>query len=536
MKSGKALHGKHRADPSSLPASRAIIRPPSIAVVRLSLVALIFITQTGCSGGPALSSEDRKRDVEFLAEWARKYSPFVELNETLRGLPNYEAVAPRYARMASEAHSDAEFYQIVFGYFSLLGVSGHGHLLSAASLRAFRREALRRPGQLTAEQLEAACYWPRIEERACFVHPPFPVVREGERYRTARDWRFHGRLIPKGSKIIGVNGKDCTAYLKWVRSETWVRYILRDTSWLDESLLAAHEGPDFRGWQVSFLLPDQTTCEALVPWRKGAPPPVPFSDYGAAEGNCVCLELNEEVGYLRIKCMGSMFLEKDGRKIRDFLEDSRGKYRKLIIDVRRNEGGSPYYAFENLISPFLDEAVTYAEIGGIRRPFLTDYEPAFLERLRGGVSVFAHETRVEEIKPPEGWDEARWVFYQIQRQVNPRPRYNFVGQLFILLDGATGSAADTYVNTAQRLQMATLVGRPTAGSCGPYFLPVMVRLPRSGMVFLLEADLMLNRDGTINEIAGTKPDLECPPAPVPEKVTKEELLRDKWVKKIMVEL
>ena len=172
----------------------------------------------------------------------------------------------------------------------------------------------------------------------------------------------------------------------------------------------------------------------------------------------------------------------------------------------------------------------------MRRPFITSHEPAFLERLRGGVSIFAHETSIKEIEPPARWDPARWVFYAIERRVDPREPYSFSGRLFILLDGATGSAADEYVNMAQRVGLATLVGRRTPGSCGPYFNPVMVRLPASGMIFVLEADLMLNNDGSVNEIVGTKPDIECPPGLLPEKVAKEELLQDGWIRKIIAEL
>jgi C-terminal processing protease CtpA/Prc len=107
--------------------------------------------------------------------------------------------------------------------------------------------------------------------------------------------------------------------------------------------------------------------------------------------------------------------------------------------------------------------------------------------------------------------------------------------MYILLDGGTGSAADEYVNAAQRIGLATLAGQSTAGSCGPYFNPVMVRLPASGMVFVLEADLMLNQDGSVNEIVGTRPDMELAPCLLPEKVTKEELLHDEWVRKIIAE-
>jgi hypothetical protein len=326
---------------------------------------------------------------------------------------------------------------------------------------------------------------------------------------------------------------ECSSYLQRLQQHTWLRYILRDTGWITDSLLAVHEGKGFKGWQIDFLLPDGTTYEGFVPARKGFPSEGEFTDYGSGGGNCVCLELTQEVGYIRVKCMGGMFIERDGRKIRKFLEDSAGKYRKLIIDVRHNGGGLHYYGFDNLIAPFLDKSVTYTEVAGIRKPFLADHEPAFLESLRRGVSIFAHETAVEEIKPPEGFDKTRWVFYKITRRVDPRQRYDFSGHMYILLDGGTGSAADEYVNAVQRIGLATLVGQRAPGSCGPYFNPVMVRLPASGMIFMLEADLMLNRDGSVNEITGTKPDIELAPCNLPEKVTKEELLRDEWIRKII---
>jgi hypothetical protein len=498
------------------------------------IVSFLFIfVINGCVTTPKLTPEDRKQDIQFLADWARDYSPFVELNEKYKGLPSYEAMAPRYIQLAEEAKSNAEFYQVVYGYFSLIGTSGHGHLLSEQSLRGYLMESLRKRGQLPWYQFHAASYWPKLQDKVCFVHPPFRIVHDGQEYRTVEDWRSKGRLIPRGSEIVRVNGMACSSYVQRLQKETWLRYVMVGAERIAERLLAVHEGKGFDGWQVDFLLPDGTTYETFVPARKGFPSDSEFTDYGSGGGNCVCLELTQEVGYIRVKCMGGMFIEEDGGKIRKFLEDSGGKYRKLIIDVRHNGGGLHYYPFDNLIAPFLNESVTYTEVGGVRRPFLADHEPAFVESLRRGVSIFAHETAVEEIEPPEEFDKTKWVFYKITRRVDPRERYDFSGQMYILLDGGTGSAADEYVNATQRIGLATLVGQRTPGSCGPYFNPVMVRLPASSMVFVLEADLMLNQDGSINEIAGTKPDIELAPCSLPEKVTKEELLRDEWIRKII---
>jgi hypothetical protein len=502
-------------------------------VLVLLTVLLIVFGLVGYSCAPRLTAGDRRSDIEFLARWAKNYSPFVELNEKCKGLPSYEAIAPRYIQLAEEAESNVQFYHVVYGYFSLIGVSGHGHLLSEESLRGYLKESLRKRGQLPWYQFHTASYWPKLQDRECFVHPPFRIVHDGQEYRTVEDWRSKGRLIPRGSKIVRVNGMACSSYCQRLQKETWLRYVVVGAQRIAEQLLAVQEGKGFDGWRVDFLLPDRTTYETFVPARNGSPGQSEFTDYGSGGGNCICLELTQEVGYIRVKCMGGMFIERDGGKIRKFLEDSGGKYRKLIIDVRHNGGGLHYYAFDNLIAPFLDKSVTYTEVGGIRKPFLADHEPAYLEFLRRGVSIFAHETAVEQIEPPEGFDKTRWVFYKITRRVDPRQRYNFSGQIYILLDGGTGSAADEYVNAAQRIGLATLVGQRTPGSCGPYFNPVMVRLPASGMIFVLEADLMLNRDGSVNEITGTKPDIELAPYNLPEKATKEELLRDEWIRKII---
>jgi len=55
------------------------------------------------------------------------------------------------------------------------------------------------------------------------------------------------------------------------------------------------------------------------------------------------------------------------------------------------------------------------------------------------------------------------------------------------------------------------------------------------MIFQLEADLTLNRDGSVEEIAGTIPDVELPSAPLPQETTREELLRDEWIQRVLAE-
>ena len=87
-----------------------------------------------------------------------------------------------------------------------------------------------------------------------------------------------------------------------------------------------------------------------------------------------------------------------------------------------------------------------------------------------------------------------------------------------------------------RIGMATLVGRNTGGGATGYVAPPVVGLPASGMAFRVETDLVINQDGSYNEIGGTPPDIQLEPADPPKSITREELLKDEWVKKIIHEM
>lgn len=487
----------------------------------------------GCS--PHLTAQDRGKDIEFLAQWAKDCHPLVELDQKYKGLPSYADLRPKYVQLAEQAKNNEEFFKVVYGYFNLIGASGHGFLLTGLSLDAYMLEALFQGGIISDipwYRFPRASYWARLYEGRCYVHPPFRIVRRENEYFTSDNWRSKGRTIPAGSRIQRVDGMTCSAYVDRLKEQTWLRYMSGNVDWITENLLVVNEGKGFRGWKVDFLRPDGTMAEMFVPHRKGLSNKTSeFTDWG--KGNCVCVELTEDVGYIRVKSMGGFFIKNDRKKISEFLERSGGKYSKVIIDIRHNSGGLVYYGCDNLIRPFLDQTAVYKQTTGIKRKILTRLGPDGVERLRRGVSTWAYDKKTEETEPPEGFDGDEWAFYEITRELKPSDRYNFNGDIYVLIDGGTGSAADTYANDVRRIGYAKLVGQNTYGSAGTYFNAVMVRLPASGMIFMLEADLLINTDGTFNEITGTAPDIELPSCELPTSVTREELLKDEWIATII---
>jgi len=90
------------------------------AGVNLLLVAaiLFILIISGCSTTPKLTAEDRRSDIQFLADWARDYSPFVELAEKHSGNPSCEPLLSEYLEYAEQAGSNEEFYLVACGYMT----------------------------------------------------------------------------------------------------------------------------------------------------------------------------------------------------------------------------------------------------------------------------------------------------------------------------------------------------------------------------------------------------------------------------------
>ena len=92
------------------------------------LLVLLFIITLSCKSiQPAAT--DRKQDILFLAQWAQDYSPFIELNKKFKKCPDYDTLKYRYLELVEKAKNDEEFFQIVNGYFRLIGICGHASIL-----------------------------------------------------------------------------------------------------------------------------------------------------------------------------------------------------------------------------------------------------------------------------------------------------------------------------------------------------------------------------------------------------------------------
>lgn len=515
------------------------------------VILLVFLIR-GCDTveTPKLTAEDRKKDIQYLADWARDYSPFVELAQKQMGIPDYKELLPKYLEYAAQARSNEEFYYVVSAYKNLICPAGHDTLLDETFLKLIWIGALlgKDPLDLGAASIRKGIYWPKLVygRLPTYAHAPFGIRYKDNKYLLDDNWEADGLKVPRGSQIIKVNGMSSSAYLDYIKENTWLRYNTYPSDW-EELLLIGDEGEDFKGWQVDFLLPDNSTHSAFVPKIKGFPTPkVKWKGIDAKE-RVTCIELKDDVAYIRVKNMYGNTLgyffpslpEKDGKIIKAFFDNANGKYKRLIIDIRENRGGMPYYWVENLLRPFLDKSVTYSQVAGIKRKY-RDILPDSILKLSKmiGEKNEDHSLSTEEIDSPEGFDNNDWVFYRVKNRIEPyepQRRYNFHGSIYVLVDGRTFSAGDGFANAVKRIGFAKLVGQNTGGGCYAYLVSPVLRLPASNMIFRAETELVINPDGSINELFGTPPDIILEPADLPKSITKDDLLQDEWVKWVIAD-
>ena len=74
----------------------------------LLLASLPLFAFLSCSRAPEVTAEQRTEDIEFLARWAKEYSPMVPVNERYGGLPGCGELRPRYVDLARNAKDNRE--------------------------------------------------------------------------------------------------------------------------------------------------------------------------------------------------------------------------------------------------------------------------------------------------------------------------------------------------------------------------------------------------------------------------------------------
>ncbi len=231
----------------------------------------------------------------------------------------------------------------------------------------------------------------------------------------------------------------------------------------------------------------------------------------------------------------------------DFLSARNGKYKKLIIDLRRNSGGMPRYGEKLLIEPFIKKYTEYLQYAAVKK---TVYDKLVKDAYSnnkfhgranpnfnfGSVEVLPYAQLPENIRLKNTYDE-QLCYLKAKKTFEANHDFQFEGKIFLLTDNDSFSSAEDVIRAFKELNIGTIVGTSSSGGGAVVLASQIFELPNSHILFNLEIEMAFNTDGTINEIYGTKPDVELEPSTFPTSFPVSfsafDLLRDHWIQWII---
>lgn len=514
----------------------------SVIVVILSYIAYEFVKQhfwikDKYETVKELSAKQKEKDFIFLTDLIKNVSPFTELNVKDKLLDNILIMEEEYIERAKETKTNLEFYALFKEYLNRINQTGHAYLLSYyENADNFNTFSFRSLYGIKKEAFSRVNYWNGIDYATQnYVYSDMKVgYREGY-YYLLKDYEIEGEIIPKDTKLLNINGIPIDTYVKALQHKTMLRFdnVIKKLYTYDPFLI--DPGKELSEWKVDFLLNEKRSKEYSIKKLAG---------YSLREYNSFnktfCSELKEDTGYIRVFQFSNNEEKKDKELISDFMSKSKGNYKKLIIDIRGNTGGSPTYWMNNLLVPLLKEETYYERDAAVKKGFLDRLGlKYFIYKLQEG-GLFEktqnHFYKAEEVKSNKLSGED-WRYFKVTRRFEPQDTFPFDGEVYILTDNNNFSSAEDFVGAIKTLKLGKIVGANTLGGAASFIVPWLYSLPESGIMFRIETELTFNPEGKVDEIYGIRPDIELDtsafPTECPDSDSKTSLLEDKWIQRIL---
>ena len=189
-------------------------------------------------------------------------------------------------------------------------------------------------------------------------------------------------------------------------------------------------------------------------------------------------------------------------------------FEHLIIDLRGNGGGWPFYFSDYVVAMLIDEPIEARFF-----EFLTDGAGArqmadfsLLGSAKGIASedgLFSAAALVAEHDFPYfNTDDLDLLQYVIEWEFEIEPdeeNIPFAGEIWILVDGGSASASELAAQIAMGSGFATVVGEPTAGITAA--LATHVSLPQTGILFRVDVGYLIDDYGRSLEEHGVTPEI-----------------------------
>jgi C-terminal processing protease CtpA/Prc len=224
------------------------------------------------------------------------------------------------------------------------------------------------------------------------------------------------------------------------------------------------------------------------------------ADHQISENIVVDFKDSLSLALIRIKSFSYDFVESDSQILKEFFKKAHN-YDNLIIDIQGNDGGTTDYWMDNIIPYLINESITFSMTYGFKKSDrLKAFKPKYFEE-----NIGYKEINLPNM--PEELKNGDYMFRKRGLHINPESNSkNYNGKIYLLVDNVVFSSAETLAYFCKMTKFATVVGEKTNGD-GVGTDPLLLTLPKSGIVIRFTGEMGLNPDGSSNEETKTIPDI-----------------------------
>ena len=223
--------------------------------------------------------------------------------------------------------------------------------------------------------------------------------------------------------------------------------------------------------------------------------------------------IDQRISYIKIPSFLSAAMETQGPRVSNWIEENIDDD-ALILDIRGNSGGNGLYWYKYILPYLLKEDVYLTSYFYIRswpeEPDCSNVSERYDLDGRASAAEYELIKGLPGFKPSDRLEEAV-LYKQTSAFLADKDQKIFTGDVYLLTDGMTGSAAEDMAVVFKKAGIGTVIGQPPEQPNGNTvgLSPVCFALPNSRIPFVFQLQYIINSDGSCAQIYGVQPDIFC---------------------------
>lgn len=431
----------------------------------------------------SLTEEQKVNDFLYMTAMLKESYLLHEIDEDVFGF-SLEEKNKEFLEKVKNTKSDLEFYVTLWRYFSTVNSAHTG--LPYPSLSCYEKNDEKAFYGYGDEYTQYAEYWGTV------------FAKETEKYSVEERISFfyaEGKYFLESTEVAGsdyiveINGQSPDTYIGSYPMANRCRYdFIEEKLYYDKLVYHPKEGEPVQivmksGKTLAVYYSEEYEWYCHSAWRINGETP-------KEQEEIKCLfDADKEVAYLRLGSFDGKYLSKVEQKTKEAVKNK--NTRVLIIDLRDNQGG-------------LRAPMATAVLGNLTDEKVKENRYCYIPYTEQNMRWDNYEGGVTKIVPSELRNGGWFIKEKVRLSVQGENQFN--GDIYVLTDSVTCSAADYLASLLKENEQAVLVGENTSGE-GLGSTAYSFLLPNSGLMIEYMAGQGMNSDGTINSRVGTTPDI-----------------------------